>query len=268
MSNTLKTIFFGDIVGSTGRALFKKYGLQLKEQYNADLIIINGENSADGKGITSAIVQELKNHGANLVTTGNHIWDKKEIISYMSTHDDIIRPLNYPPECPGKGYSILDFGTYKVAIINLMGRVFMRTHLDCPFRTGKALIEEIQKITPLIFIDFHAETTAEKLFCAYFFDGKVSGIVGTHTHVQTADNRILPEGTAYITDLGMGGSLNSMIGIKKENLYDAFLLQMPVRHEVDDKPPYILSGVCITTDIATGKSSHIERIYFTTDSLI
>lgn len=257
----LRIGMFGDIVGNTGRDIFARHIGALKNSYKLDGIIINGENSANGKGVTPQIVEFLKNLGVDVVTTGNHIWDKKDIISYIQNHDDIIRPANYPSTCPGKGFTIFTCKGHKVAVVNLMGRVFMRQQLDCPFKTADSLLTFIRSKTNIILVDMHAETTSEKLGIAYYLDGRVSGIVGTHTHVQTADQRVLPGGTAYITDLGMGGSLNSMIGLIKQPLINGFLDQMPVRHEVDTEPPYVVSGVVITIDTATGKATDIERIY-------
>ncbi len=259
--SSLRIALFGDIVGNTGRDIFARHIATLRTQYKLDGVIINGENSANGKGVTPAIVEFLKQQGVDVVTTGNHIWDKKDIIPYIQNHDDIIRPANYPSSCPGKGFTIFSCKGYKVAVLNLMGRVFMRQQLDCPFKTADSLLTFIRSKTNIILVDMHAETTSEKLGLAYYLDGRVSGIVGTHTHVQTADERILPGGTGYITDMGMGGSLNSMIGLIKEPLISGFLDQMPVRHEVDTEPPYVLSGVVMTIDTTTGKTTHIERIY-------
>ncbi len=257
----LRIGIFGDIVGNTGRDIFARHIGGLRTTYKLDGIIINGENSANGKGITPQIVEFLKQQGVDVITTGNHVWDKKEIIPFLQSHDDVIRPANFPSGCPGKGFTIFTCKGHKVAVINLMGRVFMRQQVDCPFKTVDSLLTLVRSKTPIVLVDMHAEITAEKLGLAYHLDGKVSGVVGTHTHVQTADERVLPGGTAYITDLGMGGSLNSMIGLVKEPLVQGFLNQMPVRHEVDTEPPYVLSGVVITIDATTGKSTAIERIY-------
>ena len=257
----LRIGMFGDIVGNTGRDLFARHIAALRTEYKLDAVTINGENSANGKGITPQIVEFLQNLGVDVVTTGNHIWDKKDIIPYIQQHDSVIRPANYPSSCPGKGFTIFSCKGYKIAVVNLMGRVFMKQQLDCPFKTIDSLLTFIKSKTSIVLVDMHAETTSEKLGIAYYLDGRVSAVVGTHTHVQTADERVLPRGTAYLTDLGMGGSLNSMIGLIKEPLIHGFLDQMPVRHEVDTEPPYVLSGAVITVDATTGKAISIERIY-------
>ena len=251
----------GDLVGSTGRALLKKHLPSLVQQYAIDVTVVNGENCAHGKGITPTIVKELLDMGVDVITSGNHIWDKKEIIPFLKTTDKLLRPLNYPPHCPGVGATIIEKHGISIGIMNLLGRVFMNVHPDCPFRVGLESIEKMRAKTNIILVDFHAEATAEKLGLAYYLDGKISALVGTHTHIQTADERILPNGTAYITDIGMAGSLNSMIGITIEPMLHKFLTQMPVQHVVANTPPFIMSGVVITIDTETGKSLSIERIY-------
>lgn len=264
---TLKILFFGDLVGAPGRTVFQRHIEALKLQYRADAILVNGENSANGKGITPRIVRFFKHHGVNVVTTGNHIWQRKEIYPYLSENKDLLRPANFPAGCPGSGVTTFECQGYTIGVINLQGRVFMRELVNCPFRAAESAITYLQSRTNIILVDFHAETTSEKLGLAYYLDGKVSGFVGTHTHVQTADNRILPKGTAYITDLGMAGALNSMIGMKKEPLLHQMLTQMPVRFEVDTTPPFVLSGVCIEVDAQSGKALSIERIYIVDDTM-
>ncbi len=254
-------IFFGDLVGSPGRKLFKKHCALLKKKHNVDMVIVNGENSADGRGITPQIADELFSFGATVITTGNHIWDKKEVYPYLEQNHLLLRPANYPPGCPGVGFTILECGGQKVGVINLMGRVFMNVQSDCPFRSAQEIIQQMRDITPLIFVDFHAETTSEKLGIGFFLDGKVSAVVGTHTHIQTSDARILPQGTAYITDLGMAGSLNSMIGVTVEPLLFKFLQQMPTRHEVSKEAPFVISGLIVKVDTETGKSVETESFY-------
>lgn len=257
---TLRVLFLGDVVGSLGRAMFQKHCAQLKQQYSIDAVIVNGENAANGRGITPRMVRFLRQHGADVVTSGNHIWAKKEIYGYLAENNDLLRPANFPSSCPGTGQVIINVKGHDVAIVNLQGRVFMREHVDCPFKAADTLLTYLKHKTPIIFVDFHAETSSEKMGIAYYLDGRVSGVVGTHTHIQTADERILPKGTAYITDLGMSGALNSMIGMKKEPIIQMFLTQMPQRFEVDTQGPAILTGVWIEVDTQTGKALKIERI--------
>jgi 2',3'-cyclic-nucleotide 2'-phosphodiesterase len=259
--STVKVIMLGDLVGATGRQLLKKHLPTLQEKHQPDLVIVNGENSAHGKGITAKIVKELKDMGVDIITTGNHIWDKKDIIPYLEENTDVLRPDNYPEGCPGVGVTTIEKNGHTFGVVNLMGRVFMGIHGDCPFRKADTIIKELKKTTPLIFVDFHAEATSEKLGMGYYLEGRVSAVVGTHTHIQTSDWRILPGGTAYITDLGMAGTLNSMIGVTKEPILHRFLYQMPQRHEVAIEPPFVMSGVVITVDAQTGKAVIIEQIY-------
>lgn len=240
--------------------MFAKHCHNLKEQYQIDAVIVNGENAANGRGITPRMVRFFRQYGADVVTSGNHIWAKKEIMPYLAEHTDLLRPANFPSGCPGTGMTIINVKGYEVAVVNLQGRVFMKEQVDCPFRAIDTLLTYLKHKTPLIFVDFHAETSSEKMGFAYYVDGRVSGVVGTHTHIQTADERILPKGTAYITDLGMGGSLNSMIGMKKEPIIQMFLTQMPQRFEVDTQGPAVLSGVWMEVDTNTGKAIAIERI--------
>jgi 2',3'-cyclic-nucleotide 2'-phosphodiesterase len=257
----LRILLLGDLVGKTGRLLFARHINDIRSSYKIDATIVNGENSSHGKGISPKVMAFFKEHNVDLVTSGNHIWDRREIIPYMHENNDLLRPANYPSKCPGKGIGFFECKGFTVAVINLMGRVFMKQDVDCPFRSAESLVQYAASKTPIILVDMHAETTAEKLGMGYFLEGKVSGVVGTHTHVQTNDARILPGGTAYISDLGMGGSLNSMIGIKKEAPLHTFLTQMPARHEVETEPPYVLSGVVIEIDPKTGTAEKIETIY-------
>lgn len=261
-AKTIRILMLGDVVGAPGLALFQKYAPKLKRELGISMIVVNGENSgANGKGITPKLVHAFKHAGADIITTGNHIWQQKDIYPYLSEHTDVLRPENFPRECPGRGVAVFTTDTgIAIGVLNLQGRVFMREHVDCPFKAASSALTYLQHKAKIILVDMHAETTAEKLGLAYYLEGKVSAIVGTHTHVQTADERILPGGTAYITDLGMGGALNSMIGMKKEGIIRNFLTQMPVKHEVDIQGPFVLSGVWIDIDTLTGKAVHIERV--------
>lgn len=256
----MRILCLGDVVGSTGQAVFQKHIDSIRQKYKIDAVVVNGENSCNGKGITSRIMEFYKHLGVNVVTSGNHIWQNKEIYSYIDQHKDLLRPANFPAGVPGVGYTIFQVEQQSIAVVNLQGRVFMKELVDCPFRTAETILTFLQHKTKNIIVDFHAEATAEKLGLAYFLEGKVTAVVGTHTHVQTADERILPGGTAYITDLGMAGSLNSMIGMVKDPIINHFLYQMPVRFTVDTKTPLVLSGVVISFDPQTGRASAIERI--------
>ncbi len=260
-NNNLRVLLLGDVVGLPGRTMFQKYSATLREKHDLDAIIINGENSGSmGRGISSRIVHFFKHNGANVITSGNHIWYNKEIYNYLSAHTDLIRPANFPNECPGSGVTTFEVKGFIIGVINLQGRIFMRDFVTCPFRAVDSILTYLKTKTSIIFIDFHAEASSEKMGLAYYVDGKVSGFVGTHTHIQTADERILPKGTAYITDLGMGGALNSMIGMKKEPIIRNMITQMPEKFVVDCEGPFVLSGVIIDVDPTTGHAVAIERV--------
>lgn len=264
----IRVLLLGDIVGAAGLAIFQKHIGRLREKYRVDAVIVNGENSAaNGRGITPAIMRLFTSHGVQVVTSGNHIWNKLEIVPYISQHTNLLRPCNFPAGTPGSGVTTFVCNGYEIGVINVQGRVFMKELLNCPFRAVESALTYLTSKTRTIFIDVHAEATSEKMGIAYYFDGRVSGIVGTHTHVQTADARILPAGTAYITDLGMAGSLHSMIGMKKEPIIQNFLTQMPTRFIVETSLPVFMTGVCIEVDTDTGKSTSIESIQVIDDSV-
>lgn len=258
----MRILFIGDIVGTVGRAAVKALVPTLVDRYKIDCVIANGENAAGGFGITEKVAEELFACGIHVITSGNHIWDKKETVPYIGKENRLIRPLNYPPGVPGYGSILypLPHGI-KIAVINLSGIVFM-SNIDCPFRVGLEEIKRMQNETRFILVDFHAEATSEKIAFGYFVDGKVSAVIGTHTHVQTADEKILPGGTAYITDVGMTGPEVSVIGIEKEQIIERFLLQMPRKFETA-KGNGILSAVVIELDDKTGRSTAIQRLLLT-----
>lgn len=258
----LRFLLVGDVVGSSGCQTFQKNVHEIKDKYKIDSIIVNGENSAhDGRGITIKGMHFFKHNKADIVTSGNHIWAKHEIYQYLNENRDLLRPANFPSECPGTGATIYNVLGIQVGVINLQGRVFMREQVSCPFKTADTILTYLKSKTDIILVDFHAETTAEKLALGYYLDGRVSAVVGTHTHVQTADLRILDNGTAYITDLGMTGALNSMIGMKKEPIIQSFITQMPVRFTVETEGPMVFSSVLIDIDISSGKALNIEKLY-------
>lgn len=260
----MKILFIGDVVGSPGRDMVKEYMPKLKEKYRPQLTIINGENAASGKGITEKIYKQFLSQGAQVVTLGNHTWNKREILDFIDEAPYLIRPANFPENNPGKGIVYVKINELEVAVINLQGRTFLDPH-DNPFEVGDALIEEARKRTPIIFVDFHAEATSEKQAFGWFADGRVSAVIGTHTHTQTADERILPEGTAFMTDAGMTGPYDSVLGVEKETIINRFLTNMPARFDVDTKGRAQLNGCVVTIDKQTGKAKKIERILINDD---
>jgi metallophosphoesterase (TIGR00282 family) len=255
----MKILFIGDIVGKAGRMALRGVLEEVVNDYQIEFTIANGENAAGGMGITPSIALEMLDQGVDVLTSGNHIWAKKEILPFLNEERRILRPANYPAQVPGRGAGVYEsVKGEKVGILNLEGRVFMR-HLDCPFRVGEKEIETLRKETNLIIVDFHAEATSEKMAMGWFLDGKVSTVLGTHTHVQTSDERILNEGTAYITDVGMTGPLNSVIGIRKQVALDRLLTQIPWKFDVATEE-IELQGVMVDIDSKTGKSKTIQRI--------
>jgi len=253
----VKILFIGDIFGRPGRRAVRNILPRIKDEYGVELFLANGENAAGGIGITPPLVDEICSYGVDLITTGNHIWQKKEILDIIDTDARIIRPANYPPDAPGRSSSIIDLGGARVGVINLCGRVFMG-NLDCPFRAADREIEKLRDVEVII-VDFHAEGTSEKVAMGWYLDGRVSAVIGTHTHVQTADERILPKGTAYITDVGMTGPHDSVIGVRIDLILHRFLTQMPVRFE-PAKENVILCGVIIEVDPKLGKALSIQRL--------
>lgn len=255
----MRILAIGDVVGRPGRYILSEILRDLKEELKVDFTIANGENAAGGFGITKNIAGKMRSYGVNCITSGNHLWDKKEIAEFLDEIDYLLRPANYPSINPGKGRAIfnLENGS-KIAVVNLQGRVFMKP-IDCPFRIGEEIIEELLKETNIIIVDFHAETTAEKKAFSWLMDGKASLIFGTHTHVQTADETILPNGTAYITDLGMTGAFDSVIGVKKQASINYFLKQTPQRFDSAKKDKR-LNAILVEIEDETGKSLSIERI--------
>lgn len=256
----VRVLMVGDLMGYAGVAMFMKHAPLLKEQYKTDFIVVNGENSAvNGKGITPKVADLLLTH-ADVITSGNHIWQQRDIMPYIQENRNLLRPINFPNGTPGVGIVAVAKNGYTLAVLNVQGRVFMKELLACPFRATDTALTALNNQTKMIVVDFHAEATAEKMAFAYYLDGRVSGIVGTHTHVQTADERILPNGTGYITDLGFAGALNSSIGVKKEPVIQNLITQMPTKFEVDCTGPFVLSGVVITIDEQTGNALAIERV--------
>jgi len=260
----VRVLLIGDIVGKTGRKAVKAFLPTLISRFKIDLTVANCENAAGGFGITEKVAAELFGCGIHVMTSGNHIWDKKEAVSLLVKEDRILRPLNYPPGVPGAGSIIYNLNGRKVGVLNVSGRIFMNT-MDCPFRTAEAEVERIRKETEMIIVDLHAEATSEKIAFGRYMDGRVSAVIGTHTHVQTADEQILPKGTAYITDAGMTGPLNSVIGVDTEQIIDKFLTQMPRKFETA-KGIALLSGVMVEIDEKSGRATSIQRLQLKTDN--
>lgn len=251
----MRVLFIGDIVGSPGRKAVRQYISELRGKYRFDYCVANAENAAGGSGITYVIAQELYNYGIHAITMGNHTWSRKEINSFIEGDARIARPANYPPELPGNGSVIVDG---RLGVINLLGRVYLDP-ADCPFRTLDRELEMIRKKVRAVIVDIHAEATSEKCALAWYADGRVSAVIGTHTHVQTADERILPCGTAFISDAGMTGPYEGIIGVKRELVIEKFCTSIPVRFEVA-RGPVQFNGVIIDIDENTGRSLGIQRI--------
>ncbi len=257
----MNILFFGDIVGRPGRGAVRKHLAEIKKKYAIDAVIANGENLASGFGMTEDTYNEMRGVGIDLFTSGNHIWDRKEFAPLLEhPQTRVIRPANYPKGVLGRGFEVLSVGEKKLLVVNLSGRSFMREHYDSPFTTMETILALPEaRAADAILVDHHAETTSEKNFIGYWLDGKVSAVVGTHTHVQTADERILPKGSAYITDVGMTGPLHSSIGMDLETVTRWHMYQTPVTLEVA-KGPVILSAVVIKGAGRSGAAS-ITRIY-------
>ncbi|MGN8644929.1 TIGR00282 family metallophosphoesterase [Gracilibacillus sp. HCP3S3_G5_1] len=260
----MKILFIGDVVGSPGRDMVQEYLPKLKAKYQPHVTIVNGENAAAGKGITEKIYKSLLEWGAQALTMGNHTWDKREIFNFIDDATYMVRPGNLPPDTPGNDIVYIKSNGQEIAVINLLGRTFMQP-VDDPFRKIDELIAEAKKRTNIIFVDFHAEATSEKQAFGWYSDGKASVVVGTHTHVQTADHRILPNGTAYITDVGMTGPYDEILGMEREAVIKKFLTGLPVRFEVPKSGRTQLSGVIIDVDNTTGKALKMDRIQINDD---
>jgi metallophosphoesterase (TIGR00282 family) len=251
----MKILIIGDVVGKLGRRTVADLVPQIKAEYALDLVIANGENAAGGKGLTVSTAEELFQAGVDIITSGNHIWEHREVYPLLDSQAPILRPLNYPAGAPGRGALTRD----GVAVINLMGRVFMPSDVDCPFRSADEVLAQLEGIRVII-VDMHAEATSEKVAMGWYLDGRVSAVVGTHTHVATADARILPRGTAYVTDLGMTGARDAVIGMEVEPVLQRFLTQLPNRFSVVERGPAIFNSVLVDVDEASGRVRQIQRV--------
>lgn len=260
----MNILVIGDIVGKPGRRALKGLLPGLQKEYDIHFTIANAENAAGGRGINQDVFREIIGAGVDVCTMGNHVWDNREILTFIDDEPRIVRPANYPGDCPGRGFHIYTAGfNKKVAVVNISGRVFLDA-LDCPFQTMELILADLQGKTDLIIVDFHAEATSEKLAFAYCFAGRVDAVLGTHTHIMTADERILPGDTAYITDLGMTGPVDSILGMEKELVIRRFLSQRPVRFEVA-KGVAQLQGAVLNFDEGTNRVTGITRICLVLD---
>jgi metallophosphoesterase (TIGR00282 family) len=253
----MKILMIGDVVGSPGRKIFEREARRLKKERGIDAVVVNAENCAAGSGITAALSKSFFDAGADAITLGDHTWGQKEFAGQISALERVIRPANFPQECPGKGWCMVTMPTFRFAVVNVQGRVFMNP-VDCPFKALDRVLNEIPKDVP-VFVDFHAEATSEKITFGYYFDGRVTAVVGTHTHVQTSDAVILPGGTAYLTDLGMTGPYISSIGRDLKPVTRKFITGMPARFDVAEGPS-VLEGAIIDFDPLTKKANSIETI--------
>lgn len=255
----MQILFIGDIVGEPGRHAIRELVPKIKRRDNIEFVIANGENIAGGSGVTPAMADELFGYGIDVLTSGDHIWKRKEILDYIDTSKRLLRPANYPKGAPGFGSTIATCESgVKVGVINLIGRVFMQA-LECPFRAAKEEVDKMRDKTRVIIVDIHAEATSEKIALGWYLDGLVSAIVGTHTHVQTADEKVLSGGTAFISDAGMTGPFDGVIGRKKEQIISKFLTQMPTKFEMAEGDVQ-LHGVIIDVDEKTGRADSIKRV--------
>jgi metallophosphoesterase (TIGR00282 family) len=256
---SIRILAIGDIVGTPGRTVVQDRLPEITRQQGIDFVVANGENAVSGSGITVKIRDKLLGSGIDVITTGDHIWRRMEVVPGLETGGRLLRPENYPRNCPGRGLTIVEARNgVKVAVINALGRLFMDP-IDCPFQAVDQAVEEARRTTQVILVDFHAEATSEKVAMGWYLDGRVTAVWGTHTHVQTADERVLPKGTAYVTDLGMTGSHHSVLGRRIEPVLQKLVRQLPARFEVADQDLRI-SGIIVTANEQTGKATDIRRI--------
>jgi metallophosphoesterase (TIGR00282 family) len=259
----MRILVIGDVLSKTGRLALKNGLPRLKETLGVDFCTANVENGAGMFGVTRKVVEEIRASGVDAMTSGNHIWDKREGISLLDEFNDMLRPANYPPGVPGRGWRVFNAGQAKVCVINLQGRTFM-PDIDCPFRTADRVLSEIDPGIRIKIVDFHAEATSEKLALAYYLDGRVSILAGSHTHVPTADERIFPGGTAYQTDVGMAGPFNSVIGVQPEQVIERFLKGINVRFQVGGDTP-VIQGMLVDLNDSTGMAVNVERVHHPVD---
>jgi len=255
----MKILFIGDIVGEPGRRAIKELVPKIAKREDIEFVIANGENVAGGSGITPSMAEELYGYGVDVITLGDHVWKRKEIVEYIGSSRNLLRPANYPSGAPGLGSTVVKSASgISIGVVNLIGRVFMQA-VECPFRIAKQEIDKLKDKARVIVVDIHAEATSEKIALGWYLDGSVSAVLGTHTHVQTADEKILPGGTAFISDVGMTGPFDSVIGRKKDQILARFMTQMPARFETAEGDIQ-LHGVVVDIDDKTGKADSIKRV--------
>jgi len=255
----MNILMVGDVFGESGRAALSKLLPRLRQEHAIDLAVVNVENAASGFGVTPQMARQFLDQGVDVMTSGNHIWDRREIVEFITRENLLLRPANFPEGTPGVGHVTVKAGPHRVGVLNLMGRVFMAP-IDCPFRKADEVVPQLRREASVILVDMHCEATSESQAMGWYLDGRVSAVVGTHRHVQTADERLLPKGTAYITDLGLTGPTDSVIGVDPELAIGRFLSQVPVRFE-PAKGPAALSGAVIRIDAETGRALSIDRIH-------
>ena len=253
----MKVLLIGDVVGGPGRRMLERRLKELRRERAIDAVVANAENCAAGSGITSALAEQIFSSGVDAITLGDHTWGQKEFAGQISAVQNLVRPANYPPQCPGRGWTVVTMPTFRFAVLNLQGRIFMQ-NADCPFRALDAALAEMPHDVA-VFVDFHAEATSEKMTLAHYADGRVTAVVGTHTHVQTSDARLLPNGTAYITDLGMTGPYVSSIGRALQPVTRKFITGMPAKFDVAEGPS-TLEGAVVEFDPTTKKATSIEAL--------
>lgn len=254
----MNILMVGDVFGESGRAALSKLLPRIRQEHAIDVAVVNVENAASGFGVTPQMARQFLDQGVDVMTSGNHIWDRREIVEFITRENLLLRPANFPEGTPGVGHVSVKAGPHRVGVLNLMGRVFM-TPIDCPFRKADEVVPQLRRETPVILVDMHCEATSESQAMGWYLDGRVSAVVGTHRHVQTADERVLPGGTAYITDLGMTGPTEGVIGVDRQAIINRFLHQMPARFE-PAKGPAALHGVVIVVDPESGRASQIRRL--------
>jgi metallophosphoesterase (TIGR00282 family) len=254
----MKILFLGDIVGNPGREAVAKHIPAMRKNGEVDVVVVNAENAAGGSGITENVARELFSFGCDVITLGDHVWDKREVYPYLNTEAHIVRPANFASEAPGRGVCVVEIKGVKIAVVALMGRTYMKYLLNCPFRALDVVLGDLVDVK-VILVDMHAEATSEKVAMGWYADGRVSAVLGTHTHIQTADEKVLPKGTAYITDVGMTGPYDSVIGQIKERIIERYLTGLPNKFEVASSPA-TLCGAIVDVDAATGRAVSITRV--------
>jgi len=259
-ANSVRVLLIGDIVGRVGRKIVTSRLREFRQEHRVDFCVANGENMAGGSGITVKAARDILGAGVDVITSGDHVWRKKEIIPLIESDNHLLRPANVSPMARGNGSGVYDLPTgHKIAVVNLLGRAFMPVPSDCPYRAASEIVARVRRQTPIVVVDFHAEATSEKTAMGWHLDGKVSAVVGTHTHVQTADERVLPKGTAYLTDLGMTGPHDSVIGRRTDRVLSFLVTQMPAVFDVANGNVQ-LSGALVTIDGPTGLAVDITRV--------